>query len=147
VNAFDERVEVMKRRLRLKIRDGFECTAERLVLSKGREFLSIKRPKGFRLMASKQCFRNAFILASEERGYYCEGFTASLKDSSEFHHAWVSKGDGAAIDVTLRNPEEYVYLGLQFSRKSFLTLTNAGYGEWGLLRPPLDEALLTQLIC
>jgi hypothetical protein len=147
MNAFGERVEGIKSILRLAIHVGFECTAERLVLSKGREFFGIKRPKGFRLMASKQCFRNAFILASEERGCYCEGFAASLTDGIRFRHAWVSRGDGAAIDVTLRNPEEYVYLGLQFSQKSFLTLANAGYGKCGFLRPPLDEALLRRLIC
>jgi hypothetical protein len=91
--------------------------------------------------------RNALILASEELGDYCEGFAASLQPGgTPFFHAWVSRGDGAAIDVTLRNPEEYVYLGIQFSRKSFLTLANAGHGKWGFLRPPLDERLLRQLI-
>jgi hypothetical protein len=46
----------------------------------------------------------------------------------------------------LRTPEEYVYLGIQFSRKAFLTLANAGYGKWGFFRPSLDEPLLRQLI-
>jgi hypothetical protein len=146
MDAFTERVKDLQHHLKMTVRNGGECTAERLVLAKGREFLAIKRPKGFRLMASKQCFRNAFILASVERGLYCEGFVLSLAGRLPIHHAWVSRDDGAAIDVTIRNPEECVYLGLQFSRKAFLTLANGGYGISGFLRPPLDENLLLKLL-
>jgi hypothetical protein len=72
----------MRKFLQGTVNQGGECLAEELVLAKGRDFVGIQRPKRLRLMAAKQCLRNAFILASEERGNYCEGFAMSLQPGS-----------------------------------------------------------------
>lgn len=122
-----------------------ECMAEEIVSDHGSAFKGVKLPRGFRRMAAKQCFRNSFILASTERGEYCEDF-AVTSGSMPFHHAWVSIDDSKAIDVTLPNPHEYSYLGIQFSPTSLLRLGKGGYGQWGFLRPPLDKRLLLDLI-
>ena len=96
-------------------------------------------------MAAKQCYRNSFILASTERGYYCEGF-AMKEGDFPFHHAWIVTENGHAVDVTLEHPEEYFLLGIQFSYSAFLTLANGGYGLHGFLRPPFDKDLLLEAI-
>lgn len=124
-----------------------EHTAEKIVLAIGHVFLRAKRPKGFRQMAAKQCYRNSFLLASEERAVYCEGFALVRGERPfAFHHAWVSLDNQTAIDVTLRSEKAVSYLGVAFPREVFLTLANRGYGKWGFLRPPFDKNLLGELL-
>ena len=140
--------EVIDNYLSFRIRPGFECTAEELVINYGRPFAAAKLPRGFRRMMRKQCFRNSFILASEERANYCEGFVWPKGSGvgAVFHHAWVSVDGSTAIDPTLIEPEKHLYFGVQFSYESFCRLAIAGYGKYGFLNPPLDKDLLFELI-
>lgn len=138
-------LESIRKSLEQRVKKGGECTAEILVLAYGKVFKTPGRPKGFRLMMEKQCFRNSLILASAERGDYCEGFVAR-QGEYRIHHAWITRGDDTAIDVTLKDAENYFYLGIQFSHSAFLSLQTLGYGKHGLLMPPFDRDLLIRAI-
>ncbi len=49
-------------------------TIEPYVIEHGRPFTGVRRPKGYRQRAAKQCFRNAAMLAVDGRGTYVEGY-------------------------------------------------------------------------
>jgi hypothetical protein len=105
---------------------------EKAVLEHGRPFTWVGRPKGYRQCAIKNCFANAGILASSERGIYVEGF-AMKPGNVLFHHAWITLDGVHAIDVTLRAcTPDVVYFGIPFSPK-VLGSWIAKQGHWTLL--------------
>jgi hypothetical protein len=87
-------------------------TIDPYVIEHGRPFTGIKRPKGYRQRAEKWCFHNAAMLALEGRGTYVEGYAIPLGDKFLCHHAWITTGDGCAVDVTWHNPEQAAYFGV-----------------------------------
>ncbi len=70
----------------------------------------------------QQCFMNALDLASDKKElFYVEGFAIYTATSLPVHHAWVTTGDGKAIDPTWDSPGA-AYAGVPF-RLSFLLTT------------------------
>jgi hypothetical protein len=88
-------------------------TIEPYVIEHGQPFTGIKRPKGYRRRAEKQCFHNAAMLAIEGRGTYVEGYAVlHTGDKFLFQHAWITTDDGHAFDVTWTAPEQAAYFGV-----------------------------------
>jgi hypothetical protein len=77
----------------------------------GKLFTGIKRPKGFRQMRRKDCFRNSQSLAIRRRARYVEGLCVGCSGHS-FAHGWLTLDGEHAIDVTLPDAESYVYFGV-----------------------------------
>jgi hypothetical protein len=94
--------------------------AELAVISRGKPFIGIERPKGYRHQrAIKQCFWNAADAAMEGRGTYVEGFVITPADSSwPIHHAWLTLDGQHAIDQTYPNAPKCYYFGIPFSAKA-----------------------------
>ena len=62
----------------------------------------------------QQCFMNALDLASDKKElFYVEGFAIYTPTSLPVHHAWVTTGDGKAIDPTWNTPG-VAYAGVPF---------------------------------
>jgi hypothetical protein len=92
------------------------------VIEHGRPFAGIKRPKGYRRRAAKQCFQNAALLAIEGRGTYVEGYAAPLAGNLIIEHAWVTVDNIHAVDVTWVNPERAAYFGVPIPSTVLLKL-------------------------
>jgi hypothetical protein len=83
------------------------------VVRYGRPYVGVERPRGYRQRARKQCFRNAGLLAFDDRGTYVEGFVLPI-GGTKIHHAWVSLDGVHAIDPTLPNASACRYFGIPF---------------------------------
>jgi hypothetical protein len=95
----------------------------------GKLFVGIKRPKGFRQMMRKQCFRNAQILAIEGRATYVEGLCLG-RSGIAFAHGWLTIDGKHAIDVTLSDAESYAYFGITFDSIALArVICESGYHE------------------
>jgi hypothetical protein len=95
----------------------------------GKLFTGIKRPKGFRQMRQKDCFRNSQSLAIDERAIYVEGLCVRAAGPGlAFAHGWLTLDGERAIDVTLPDAENYAYFGIAFDGKALAEAINrAGY--------------------
>jgi hypothetical protein len=109
---------------RAKERRVFEHLCEN-----GKPFTPIKRPKGFRQMRRKDCFRNSQSLAIDGRATYVEGLCVWVGfPGLAFAHGWLTLDGEHAIDVTLPDAESYAYFGIVFDRKALAQAINrAGY--------------------
>jgi len=88
------------------------------LVANGSLFTGIRRPKGFRQMMRKNCFRNAQILAIEGRATYVEGIcVARSVPWIGFAHAWLTLDGEHAIDVTL-DAESHAYFGIAFEESA-----------------------------
>jgi hypothetical protein len=99
-------LEALRDRLRVRKVISPNCPDEGMieVIARGRPFVGIERPKGFRhQMKAKGCFCNAGRVAMDERATYVEGFILSL--GMLIPHAWLTLDGVHAIDQTLRAPE------------------------------------------
>jgi hypothetical protein len=137
---------------------GFPCIMQRYVLKHGREFAGQKRPKGVRVGPKKQCFRNAASRAIYEARWktthYYEGYVIHRDmPIMPIHHAWTVEDDWL-VDVTLRKPEEYEYMGVHFPydvlgselvRNGVYGLMDTGVPNLDLLRR-LDPVLFEQCV-
>jgi hypothetical protein len=124
--------------------------AELLALKYGQTFAGIRRPKGYRQMAKKQCFCNAQSLAEMDRGTYCEGFVLSPGSGPAFLHAWITLDGRSAIDVTLPGAEECKYFGIPFGEPSLkelmIKISIKENKEWtSMLSPPVDKRVIATL--
>jgi len=96
---------------------GAPALCERFVLRNGKEFDGAKRPKKYRRREMKQCFMNTTHLVSENGDLrYVEGFAMAKDFPFVFLHAWAIDANDQVIDVTLRNPENYLYMGVVLTR-------------------------------
>ena len=76
----------------------------------------------------QQCFLNALDLASDKSElFYVEGFAIYTPTSLPVHHAWVTDGDGKAIDPTWDTPG-VAYAGVPFQLSFLLTTVLAAKG-------------------
>ena len=76
----------------------------------------------------QQCFKNAIDLASDKGElFYVEGFAIYTPTSLPVHHAWVTTGDGNAIDPTWDTPG-VAYAGVPFKLPFMLTTVLAERG-------------------
>jgi hypothetical protein len=80
----------------------------------GKLFTGIKRPKGFRQMRRKDCFRNSQSLAMDGRATYVEGLCVRRSVGIAFAHGWLTLDGERAIDVTLPDAESCAYFGIAF---------------------------------
>jgi hypothetical protein len=134
---------------------------ERFVLRNGQEFRGRKRPKGYRKGTAKQCFANAARLGALDHKTlrYVEGYAVADNLPIAFHHAWAIDADDQVIDVTLKNPENYQYMGVvvsfdevwhEVSRQGFFGLFDGGYTginiEWMLKRDPGLQPVVEEII-
>lgn len=75
---------------------------------------------------------------------YVKGFALSPRLGVAFHYAWLTTGNGDAIDPTLRvDLHHHSYLGMTFSRVAVARLT-LSRGYFGIL-DPVDEEVLAIL--
>jgi hypothetical protein len=97
---------------------GLPALLQRFVLKHGSVFTGSKRPKGIKRRTQKQCFRNscAMLLNHPRQYQYYEGYAMSTRIAFPFLHAWNVR-DGQVVDVTLKNPEEYEYMGVNFTER------------------------------
>jgi hypothetical protein len=96
----------------------------------GKLFTGIKRPKGFRQMRRKDCFRNSQSLAIDGRATYVEGLCVGHSGIA-FAHGWLTLDGEHAIDVTLPDAESYAYFGIAFDVVALAKaiLRSGGYFE------------------
>lgn len=115
-------------------RVGYPALLERFILKYGEEFRGSKRPKGVRKWAMKECFRNTShrLLRVPHSDYY-EGYAMSDEFQFPFLHAWNIE-EGRVVDLTLKDPEKYQYLGMKFSEK-VLWHEQVKHGVYGILDP------------
>ena len=113
---------------------GRRMPMEAFVLKHGTDFVGTKRPKGIKAGEPKMCFKNAAHRAFHLDEEYYEGYALNTDmPIIPIHHAWTVK-DGKVIDVTLRNPEKYEYIGVRFPVK-ILTQQLVKHQVYGLLCP------------
>jgi hypothetical protein len=99
------------------LRRNGNVRVEEVILKHGRPFIGIKRPKGYRQRAIKNCFANAGELALAGRGIYVEGY-ANVPGQPPVHHAWVTSDGVHAIDTTFSDPApNCLYFGIPFARE------------------------------
>lgn len=111
---------------------GHPALMQRFVAKHGKEFAgsSFAGRRG----TPKQCFRNAAHRAfsrSCRNPRYFEGYAICRNIGFAFHHAWNVEA-GKVVDVTLRNPEDYDYMGVEFSRRE-LAEQQLQSGVYGVL--------------
>ncbi len=97
-------------------------TGQRFVLDYGWLYEPVPLPKHIVPGIAEQCFRNAVELTIDDRSLiYCEGFALLKECSLPILHAWVTDGQGAAIDNTWPEPA-VAYAGVPF-KSLFVTAT------------------------
>lgn len=86
-----------------------------LLLERGRLFAAAELPFGERRLPPRQCYANAFAMASVRADLvYAEGYAVcDVGDGAllHFQHAWCVDPDGVVVDPTWDTPGE-AYLGL-----------------------------------
>ena len=107
---------------------------EEFVLKNGRHFLWQPLPKGIQFGKYKECFYNAFQLASRYHKFiYVEGYALFILP---MFHAWCIMEDGTIVDPTWReqhnhNPEPEYY-GVPFSL-DYVLKTVGGRKRYGVI--------------
>ena len=97
-------------------------TMQQFVLDYGWWYEPVALPKHIPLGTPQECHKNAIDLAMDgDSLVYCEGFALSKGSSLPIIHAWVTDGNGNAIDNTWPQPG-VAYAGVPF-RASYVTLT------------------------
>jgi hypothetical protein len=128
---------------------GLLPEATGLVSKFGRSFVGADRPKVIRKRTPKECFLNSATLASDETGFYCEGAALKVGETVPFHHAWVTRDDRHVIDVTLVDPESYLFFGVIFPSPIFAEIFLSHVDARRVFRPffsaPLNSKILQRL--
>lgn len=132
------------RELNRKHREGFRyLSLYEYVLEEGKLYEAAPLPEEFTKHDNRECFGNAFDLASTHDDLtYVEGYALRL---IPIMHAWVTRDGVTAIDPTWDNPEECQYFGVEFpiGLVAASALRNNRYGsvidDWGSEWPLLRE--------
>ena len=101
------------------------------ILEYGRWYEPSVVPTGFATGTRKQCFRNAADLAQPDGSLvYCEGYALFKAGMFPVPHAWVTDGQGRAIDNTWPTPG-VAYAGVPFtwSFVTMMALKNNAFGS------------------
>ena len=89
---------------------------ERAVLHAGVELRGNPLPPNYSRGIPKNCFQNSARLANKRRSlYYYEGFVIRQDIGFPIHHGWCVNKAGQVIDVTLDQPQDCEYIGVQFT--------------------------------
>lgn len=97
-------------------------TMQEFVLDYGWWYEPVKLPEHIALGTPQECHKNALDLATDDDSLiYCEGYALFEGSSLPTIHAWVTDGQGKAIDNTW-SPSGVAYAGVPF-RPGFVTLT------------------------
>lgn len=106
-----------------EVRDGWATVCapaigERFVLRNGKEFVGRKKPKRFKQGQPKNCFQNTTHLVTDDIGLrYVEGYVTRDDLPIPILHAWAIDAKNRVIDITLKEPEKYHYMGVVVTRK------------------------------
>ena len=104
---------------------------EALALDEGQWCTPAPRPAGIRKERDKECFMNAFRLATSGQGLtYHEGYAYPKGIPLPIHHAWVTDKLGKVIDNTWSEPGT-AYLGVPLTEK-FIMNTAVETGVYGV---------------
>lgn len=104
-------------------------------------------PSHYKRGPSKECFRNAALLAvNEPRLAYVEGYGLRAGLALPIHHAWCVDEEDAVVDVTWSDPEHCAYYGVRFVRAMLVDalIQNEVYGILDTGRGP-NVALMCAL--
>jgi hypothetical protein len=122
------------------------------VLRHGYAFAGQPLPPEYRPRTPKYCFANARTLAGSSRRHlaYVEGFATVPDLPIPIHHAWCMDRVGTVIDVTFREPEHAVYLGIPFNTTMIKRFARRGcqpllVDRFGCVREDVIEALFPAL--
>ena len=117
-------------------KNGAETSMEEFVLKNGEYFDSGIIPAAKykpRNTRKKECFRNAYYLATDNQLIYCEGF--AINDSIPCNHAWcVDPKTNKVVDPTWKELD-CVYYGIKFDME-YVGKTLAKRKVWGLIENP-----------
>lgn len=88
-----------------------------LIAAYGCTFTPIKRPKGVKQGVKRYCYYNSTQVALAGKYAYCEGFYSSDEVGFPVLHAWLTDGQGNAIDPTLpyKSQTNQQYFGVALS--------------------------------
>jgi hypothetical protein len=88
-----------------------------LVLTFGRFFEPMPKPKKYKAGDRNQCYGNSVdLVVAHDDLSYCEGYVVIKDMSIPMEHAWCVTADGSLVDVTLRKPLIPVaYFGVVFN--------------------------------
>jgi hypothetical protein len=87
---------------------------QEFVLKYGREFEFESLPESIRPGEIKECFKNAFSLASGRKFIYCEGYATADNIPIAIFHAWCVTSEGIVVDRTWIDYETPRYIGIPF---------------------------------
>lgn len=97
-------------------------TIQQFVFEYGWWYEPVEVPKDIAAGQLHHCHKNAAVLADEGKALvYCEGFAVFKPGMSPTLHAWVTNGQGSAIDNTWPKPG-VAYAGVPF-KSLFVTMT------------------------
>ena len=97
-------------------------TSQQFVLDYGWWYEPVQLPEQIAIGTPEQCHTNAVNLAiNDDSLIYCEGYALFKDGSLPVIHAWVTDGNGNAIDNTWPQPG-VAYAGVPF-KSSFVTMT------------------------
>lgn len=113
VTANDMRVRIEKE-IRMYQLIKAPALMPRFVLRNGSGAVGVPLPSGFPRAVPKACYQNATRLALNEGLDYWEGYVWTPGFPLVIQHAWNTDAAGALIDVTLQEPQEYLYWGVHF---------------------------------
>lgn len=129
---------------------GMPALLQRFVLKHGKTFSGRTLPRRYRRGPIKECFRNSAVALQKysELEYY-EGYAMSRKFQFPFLHAW-NVADGKVVELTLRNPVDYEYYGVYFTRQQIWTqqAKTMVYGmlDIGVINIPLLRLIDNELV-
>jgi hypothetical protein len=100
----------------------------RFLLTYGTLSPGAKRPKGFRKLANKMCYRNAQQLAvlHPDQYTYCEGIAQNIIATQ---HGWLVDKDGNVLDPTWGKPQDCAYFGVRIQH-AYLTKFVSKHKVW-----------------
>jgi hypothetical protein len=124
-------------------RIGYPALMQRFVVNNGSVMTPIDEfPEDVEPGEKQLCFMNATNLA--QMGYqYVEGYGCRKEIGIPIHHAWVVDCEGRVIDNTWRNPQECVYMGVEFDLDVLCEEIDRN-GVYGLLT--IDEGINVDLL-